>query len=215
MEQRRVDAFLQLSRLERGIRRFLEKELSRTDGPSWPRTLPNDVKKKVVSGGLELTDFPDLKKILGSKWRRLGDSTSGIRKDHLLSLLEALEPIRNDVAHSRDVPPGALAMVQAAYYVAEPILASDSLGDPLPPTVHQRVVLDRLHGALTYFAPIQESELYTLHDLDGYRETRVAIENYERVRFRPGRTEELMNQVRSVALDCVNGMRTALGKQFN
>jgi Swt1-like HEPN len=212
-EQRRVDAFIQLSRLERGLREFIEVELSRVEGPEWARTVPQDVKEKVQAGGLEATDFPDLRKVLGSAWRKLGDAVSGLEKRQVLVHLEGLEPIRNDIAHSRNVSPGGLAMVQAAYYVLGPILDLHSAAGELPRTPYPRLTLDRVRGALTHSAGVDPSDLESLGDIAGHREMRRAVGDYERVRNRPGKSQALLNEARSTALETVDVLSETIGDE--
>jgi hypothetical protein len=206
-EQRRLDVFLQLSRLERGLRRFVEAELRRNDGAKWTKALPNDVKEKVSVRGLEHTDFPDLKKILGSAWSKFGGAVAQVNKSHVLIHLEGLEPIRNDIAHSRDVSEGQQALVEAAYHVVYPLVATSEPNRELPPTEHPRIALVRLQAALTHSVAAPRVDMDLLRSADGHEELCEAVDNYERVRRRPGRDQKLMASMRSNAL---TGVGTAI-----
>jgi len=203
-EQRRIDAFLQLSRLERGLRAFLQEELSKVNGPNWVRALPKDIKEKIELRGVEYADFPDLKKILASNWRRLTGAVSQMKKEQILAHLEGLERVRNDIAHSRDVSDGALALVQAAYYVISPLFDESSQGKGFPLTDRPIIALTRLRGAISYSEPVASADLRCLLGAGDYRDVCQSIEDYERVRVRPGRDPGLMKRVQSEALDAVD-----------
>ncbi len=210
-EQRRVDAFVRITRLERGIRAFIETELSRVDGPQWHRALPGDVREKVEAGGIEATDFPDLKKILGSAWRKFGESVSEVRKDHLLNFLEALETVRNDIAHSRDVSAEGLSMVGATYYVARPLLAAGtSMQFGLPQTPHTQVVLDRIKTALKYRECVEQPDLDSLRRLGDFAGVCSVLDDYERLRLRPGRSPALLDQLHDRAMREIDSAQVRL-----
>lgn len=202
-EQRRIEAFLQLSRIERGTRGFIKSELAKIDGPDWHRRLPQDVREKVEARGLEFTDFPDLRKILNSSWKRLGDAVRPVKRAHFLNLLEALEPIRNDVAHSRDISEGALSVIQAAYYLGQPILGLKGQETSFPAS-SPSVIAQRLRVALTYTSEINPADIAALQQDPDHWTRCEALEAYERIRQRPGRGEDLMQKVRSAALTAVD-----------
>src|SRR4051812_12318368 len=102
-EARRVEAFLRLTRLERGLRAMLNARLPEIDGPKWWKALPPDIREGAREPDLAFVDFPDLKKIIGSKWNHLGSVVDRYSKEQVIVHLEELEGIRNDIAHSRDV----------------------------------------------------------------------------------------------------------------
>jgi hypothetical protein len=195
-----------MTRLERGLRLMLTRELGRVDGPRWERALPNDVKEKIDKRGLAYSDFPDLKKILASSWRKLELPPGAPTKQLATAHLEGLEPVRNDLAHSRDIPPGALSQVQAAYHILFPLFrASDSpVSFSLPPTSHRSVAVDRIVAAITNNNAISPEDLSSA-DIDSLR--RQKVEDYVRVRERPGREPRLMNEVRKTALLAIKELR--------
>src|SRR5688572_3149411 len=119
----RVDGFVRVTRIERGLRRLLEAELPVRVGARWVRSLPPDVGEKIVDGCLDFLDFGDLKKCIAAKWSYL-DCLHGViaRRESLLVRLQELEPIRNNIAHSRDVTVGDLFLVAATYYMLEPVI---------------------------------------------------------------------------------------------
>ena len=186
-EQRRLDAFLQLTRLERGLRDFLTAELSQVLGAQWHRGLPNDIKPKVEGGSLELTDFADLKKILGSRWRVLGTAVEQLRKEQALAHLEGLEPVRNDIAHSRDVSVRALILVQAAYFYFEPLLSPTGEGRPMQETTSAQVALFRMLPSLGSKVPLDSADLATLVSDPELLELTQALQGYQRLVTRAGR----------------------------
>lgn len=202
-EQRRVDGFLQLSRIERGLRAFIEKRLQGSDGARWPNALPPDVREKVNEGGLEFTDFPDLKKILGSNWKKFDQPTVGFKKHQVINHLEGLESIRNDIAHSRAISEGALALVQAAYYVLSPLIEEAHAPIELPSTQHPEVALNRVRGAINQSLSVGRSDLSLLEQDEAYSHVCRAISGYERVRTRPGRKPQLLAEVRAQALQAI------------
>ena len=200
-EQRRLDAFLQLTRLERGLRRTLESNLSECDGDRWLCALPPDIREKCDPRGLDYADFPDLKKILGSSWRKLDPITSPLNKLQILSHLEGLEGIRNDLAHSRSVSEGSLAMIAAAYYVVSPLIAAGSLADSMPPTAHPRIALTRIATAIRHSSSVSPDDLGTL---PAHSAVCTQAEAYERVRKRPGRSQALFEEVQLEALAAID-----------
>jgi len=206
-EQRRLDAFLQLTRLERGLRAFIEKHLAAIDGPGWLRALPPDVKEKVDEDGIESTDFPDLKKILGSAWGKLSEATEGLKKSQVINHLEGLEPVRNSIAHSRAISEGELSLVQAAYYVLSPMIEGSSVPVELPATDHPQVALGRIRGAINQSSAVGRSDLALLERDELFADVCHAISGYERVRARPGRKPQLMKQVRAQALEVIEQAR--------
>lgn len=198
-EQRRLDAYLSLSRLERGLRRFLEQELSRLHGERWVRALPNDVKAKVEAADLEHIDFPDLKKTLGANWRHL-QIQDAPEKRHALSHLEGLEPIRNDIAHSRNISEGALSVVQAAIHILTPLFEPTARGErSLPATNHPRLALVRLRAAMAADVSVSMCDVATLEQESAYRPAAEAIQAYVRVRSRPGRRPDLLRATKQAA----------------
>jgi Swt1-like HEPN len=209
-EQRRLDAFLQLSRIERGLRSFIQRELRQSDGPKWAKSLPKDVREKVEAGGISGTDFADLKKVLGSAWRKFGSKVNAVKRDQILIHLEGLEPIRNDVAHSRDVSERSLALVRAAYFVAGPLIESPGGLRPLPPTEHASVALERLRGAIQHSSQIAAADVETLHAGGDQEGVCRLIADYERVRGLPGRDPRLLEATRSSAIEALDKSLAAL-----
>jgi hypothetical protein len=203
-EERRIDAFVQLTRIERALRCFLEQELEKLEGPRWSRGLPRDIVEKVKDPPtLQFTDFPDLKKILGSKWSRL-KSLQQANKAQILTHLEGLEPIRNSIAHSRDISSGESALVQAAYFLLFPLLDDQETAKALPVACHPRTVLMRLKAALEYSGSVDPAEISLLRTRGDYRHVCEALASYERVRNRPGRSVALMKEVRREALKALS-----------
>jgi Swt1-like HEPN len=200
VEQRCLDAFLQLSRIERGLRSFIERELMRSDGPKWARSLPRDIREKVEKKGIEHTDFPDLRKVLGSSWRKLGSSVNALKKNQVLNHLEGLEPIRNDIAHSRNVSEASLALVQAAYHVVGPLINESTSVRAFPPTAHPSVALSRLRGAIAHSSAITDADLNMLRAHSGQQRVCELVAEYERVRKRPGRDPLLLDTTRANAM---------------
>jgi hypothetical protein len=198
-EQRRVDAFLQLTRVERALRTFLKGRLLKADGPRWVKALPPDVAEKAHSGGLEYTDFPDLKKIIGSAWRKLGAGDSGVSKTQITSHLEGLEPIRNDLAHSREISEEGLVLIQAAYFVTQK-LTSEQEPAGLPQTDHPGVAIHRVRGAVGHCSSVDAADLAAIRGKESMREACEALEAYERVRCLPGRDPALLERVTREAL---------------
>ena len=201
-EQRRLDAFLQLTRIERGLRRMLETTLSTTDGPGWIRALPNDIRQKVEGPGIDYADFPDLKKIIASSWRKLGDIPRGVAKQQAIVHLEGLEEIRNDLAHSRDISSGALKVVEAAYFVLTPLHCREDRPDAqsLPPTKHRSVAISRLVSAITHSGEPSPADVNVLQTGGPASD---AVSAYSRVRDRPGRSACLMREVQERAISAL------------
>jgi hypothetical protein len=210
-EQRRVDAFLQLTRLERGLRRVLETELSRADGVKWERALPKDIREKIDGKGIDYADFPDLKKILGSSWNKIEHPVDGPSKAHATVHLEGLESVRNDLAHSRDVSSKDLSLIQAAYHVFLPLIphcAAES-SPSMPPTQHPLIALDRIAAAVSNGGSIARTDLATMA-IDN--ELGAALADYARVRERPGRPPKLLADVKIKALRQIAEKRANLAQ---
>jgi len=107
--------------LEVGLREYTIRTLHETVGPLWWKSrLPSDILDKVrdarrsLSGTawarfawhhpLHYVDFPDLKKILlrRDNWDQ-AFSDKFIRKEILEGMLANLEPVRNSIAHNREI----------------------------------------------------------------------------------------------------------------
>jgi hypothetical protein len=208
-EELRVECFLYLTRLEMGLRRFLEAALQRAHGRRWWKALPQDVRAKVADGNLDYLDFPDLKKCIGAKWRELQelDVLQHLsKKDQVLVHLEELEPIRNDVAHSRSVTPAQLLLVSATYALLEPVIQEflTSADPKSSPPAHPAIVTIGLQRALDKSHPIPDELLAALGTLVTERpelsHAKDAVEAYDRIRRRPGRRPALLAQARGDAL---------------
>ncbi|HET7484639.1 MAG TPA: Swt1 family HEPN domain-containing protein [Solirubrobacterales bacterium] len=208
-EQRRIDAFLRLTRLERGLRIFIESELSRADGQGWEKGLPADVRKKVDLAGLEFTDFPDLKKIIGSSWKKFDLQQKQANKQRILIHLEGLEPVRNDIAHSREISEDGLALIQAAYHTCRALLATTN-AESLPPTNYPLVALERIEAAVEYCAAVDEADLKTLKNDQLCRSAHDSVCAYVRVRERPGRSPDLMKRVQRDAISSIAETRGSI-----
>lgn len=122
-ERRCVEAFVHLTRIEKGLRALIAHALSEAEGPKWWRTLPPDIRDSASRPDLAYTNFPDLKKILGRNWTKISSQTRDLAKQQVMVHLEELEGIRNDIAHSRSVSIRDLALVQGTYYLLEPVLS--------------------------------------------------------------------------------------------
>jgi len=208
-EERRVGAFLALSRLEQGLRRFLTAELERLKGRNWEKALPPDVREKVQNVGLQASDFPDLKKILASNWNHL-EIPSSLRKSTMLAHLEGLEPIRNAIAHSREIADGDLSMAQAALYVFRPLLG-DQVPLPQPPTSYRGVALSRISMALKFEEEVSDTDLDILSIDSDFATARGSVESYRRVRSRPGRQQSLLEGTRREAQDAISKLASERG----
>jgi hypothetical protein len=106
----------QLQRVERSLRRFIDKKLIRVCGPDWPKhRLPNGVydnwqekKRKAEEAGaeerplIEYSDFTDYAGIICKKdnWREVF-RTFFRREESVRETFQRLHPIRLDVAHAR------------------------------------------------------------------------------------------------------------------
>jgi hypothetical protein len=105
-----------LQRVERSLRRFIDKKLTRFCGPDWPKhRLPNGIydrwqekKHKAEEDGaeerplIEYSDFTDYALIICRKdnWREVF-STFFRRQESVRETFQRLYPIRLDVAHAR------------------------------------------------------------------------------------------------------------------
>jgi len=209
-EQRRVDAFLRLTRLERGLRSFIESELTRADGHAWKKALPSDVKEKVDPTGLEYADFSDLKKIIGSAWRKFDLPTGQVGKQQVLIHLEGLESVRNDIAHSRNVTEDGLALIRAAYFTCRALVAPADAPDSLPPTDYPLVALERIGSAIDHCSAIDNADLGILKGDWRCQAAYSSICAYARVRDRPGRSPDLMKQVQESAISHIAEARISI-----
>jgi hypothetical protein len=109
-------AHAQLLRVERLLRRFIDRHLTRAFGPNWPKhRLPNGVydtwqekKRKAEEAGaeerplIEYSDFTDYAPILCKRdnWREVFQ-TFFRREESLRETFQRLHPVRLDVAHAR------------------------------------------------------------------------------------------------------------------
>jgi len=209
-EQRRIDAFLRLTRLERGLRDFIESELTRADGVDWKKFLPPDVMEKVDPAGLEFADFPDLKKIISRAWSKFDLPSGQVEKRRVLVHLEGLEPVRNDIAHSRDVSDDELALIRAAYHTCRALIAPTDPPDTLPPTTYPLVALERIGAAIDHCSAIDEDDLETVQTDQRCRAAYDSACAYTRVRERPGRSPDLMKQVQESAISSIAAARASL-----
>jgi len=128
-----------LQRLENALRESISKELSKITPDWWVQRVPSDVRqhaeeRKVRSENLwpwhqekdlpliYYVDFPDYIRIIIRKdnWKETFSSKFK-DKEAVSAKLRELEPIRNDIAHSRDV--SAQAREKLEIYVREIIAA--------------------------------------------------------------------------------------------
>jgi len=164
------------------------------------RSLPKDIKEKISEKDLSFSDFPDLRKILSVNWRQL-ESHSSYKKDHVLNHLEGLEPIRNDIAHSRDISPGALSMIDAAFFVVSAFMQLPDTQSLLPKTSHQEVAMARIKAAIKHNGAIGQSDVEAIRD--GSTELAEIIEKFQRLKSRPGRPVTLLTDARSAAVNMI------------
>lgn len=209
-EQRRIDAFLRLTRLERGLRDFIERELRRADGRAWKKALPSDVREKVDPAGMEFANFPDLKKIIGSAWKKFDLPAARVEKQQVLVHLEGLESVRNDIAHSRNVTEDGLALIRAAYHICRVLISPTDARDAFPPTNYPLVALERVEAAVGHSLEIDEIDLRTLRDEQRCQAAYSSACAYARVRKRPGRSPDLMKQVQEKATSCIAEARASI-----
>jgi hypothetical protein len=110
--------FEALFAIEAGLRELIIETLCADLGEQWFKSLPQDIKDKCNRGRLAeqsanwttyvdhhplyYADFPDLGKIINSKWNPHFKALFS-DKDVLLASMRALEPTRNKVAHNRKV----------------------------------------------------------------------------------------------------------------
>ena len=196
-ERRRLEGFLRLSRIERGLRGFLHATLPEVEGPKWWNALPPDIRDSTAERDLAYTNFADLKKVVQSKWAKLSSHLPTLNKQQVLVHLEELEAIRNDIAHSRDVSIPALALVQATYFLLEPTIQdhmhehTDSDGDPSagPLLLEIRGLVERKRAV----PPLTVARLSAAQDAPESIVTRV--EEYDRLASRPGRSRESLREV--------------------
>jgi Swt1-like HEPN len=206
-EQLRLEGFQQITRLEIGLRRLLERELEKELGARWWKTLPQDVKVKVVEGSLDHVDFPDLKKCINSKWRELRCFHDSVRREHVVLHLEELEPIRNDLAHSRNITSREIALINAAYRFFEPLLRP-ILPQKRSGSEHPAVTLIRIRRAIERDAPVARSDVRAIAtlavenlDRSGLVES---LEAYNRVRRQARHTRPERVRSRSQALETLD-----------
>lgn len=110
-----------LKTLESNLRECVEKELSKLDIDWWKTRVPGDVRENcekrvndrkrpypwielLDASPLHFADFPDYQKIIcrSDNWRDSFE-TIFVTKETIHSKLQELEPIRNDIAHSRSI----------------------------------------------------------------------------------------------------------------
>lgn len=120
--------------VEVGLRELIIETLETDIGPKWFKQLPADVREKAHAGRdsqrraewttyvdhhpLYYIDFPDLGKVIASKWNT-HFSKFFSDKTILLASLRQLEPIRNKIAHNRKATDADLTQVAAVRSVLE------------------------------------------------------------------------------------------------
>lgn len=125
-----IETYKLLYKIEIGLREFIIDVLSTYLGNKWHKTLPEDVKNKMIAGKesekktswvncipyhpMYYVDFSDIVKIIeqGDKWKNVFSNYFS-RKEIISSTLKELEPIRNKIAHNRKVTQGDLDIVQS------------------------------------------------------------------------------------------------------
>lgn len=221
IEHVRLAAFLNLTRVEAGLRAYLTRSLSERLGPRWWHSLPADVVPKVVDGNLEMLDFPDLKKCLASKWRELDELRNVVRRDQLIVHLEELEPIRNALAHSRAVGIRDLALLEATYQLLRPLLnegtdKTQEIG--ADPSATRAATLLRTHRAILRVEGIPADtldELRVLRDVAALEpDILETVERYGRLISLPGRDQEILERARGDALERVSALIRTLETQL-
>jgi hypothetical protein len=118
----------------------------------------------------------------------------------VLAHLEGLEPIRNDIAHSREISEGAVAMLRAAFYVLCQFIRLPREHVELPATDHLEIVIRRVRAAIENHAPVSGLDLRLIESDTESHELSAAIAAYARVRERPGRPLKLLQEVEVAAL---------------
>jgi hypothetical protein len=188
----RLEAFMRLSRIERTLRRVLERELATALGKRWARSLPPDIAVKVVDDSLDWLDFPDLKKCIGSKWRDLGTLSACGSKQQLIVHLEELEQIRNAIAHSRDVSPSDLALVRGTYALLEPIIVPEVSAEP---AASLGIALLAVRQAVDARAAVQPGDLAAMRANADTTLLAEEVAAYDRLIRRPGVPGRQINDV--------------------
>lgn len=141
-----VNIYINLYRIEVGLRELIIDSLSSQYGSKWVKNLPDDIKKKMSSGKeyenkaawidfisfhpIYYADFTDLVKIIeqSDKWKDVFSNYFG-RKEIISSTLKELEPIRNKIAHNRKASESDLAITESAISKLESWLKPDYLNE--------------------------------------------------------------------------------------
>jgi hypothetical protein len=189
------------------LRGLLETAQPEIEGPRWWRTLPPDIRENAEKPELAYTNFPDLKKILSSRWSRIESYVGHLRKQQVVVHLEELEAIRNDIAHSRAISPRSLALVQGTYYLLEDLITPYlSEPDQAVADADPSCALLAIQGCIHRKHDIRPDLLKTLTASPSLPPDLIdAVLTYSRVLNRPGRSRQLLHEATEHALIEVNG----------
>jgi hypothetical protein len=200
-EALRVDAFICLSRIETGLRSFIETEAPHLVGTHWRKALPDDVKATLGEAGLDVLYLADLRKILARYWSDLKPLNDRLEKNQLMVYLQGLDDVRNDVAHSRYVAAGALARVQAAYYLLEPVLLPYlAKGTPDDEMEIVEAIL-ALQAAVLNLRSLPTDAVESLQRAGRVDRLLELALKYDRLVRQPGQSRELLNHCQVALLD--------------
>lgn len=203
-EAQRVDAFICLSRIETGLREFLECQAPIEMGPKWRRSLPADVRERLGNQSLDVLYFADLRKILSSVWEKLADLKNVTSKSRALTYLEDLEGVRNDIAHSRYVQPGHHARLQATYLLFEPLIVEQLKTDETSEEVDLVETVLRAQSSIQNGRSLDEgTELVLSSDHRVDPEVVESVRAYDRVVRTPGQSSALLNRCQTEALNAL------------
>src|SRR5690349_7061724 len=206
VERPRCDAFVRLTRIEVGLRRALEAMLPVAVGRRWVKALPPDIQLNVVDSSLDGLYFPDLKKIVANKWSQLTEFHDLGDRQRLIVHLEELEPIRNDIAHSRAITVGQLALVDATYQLLDPILAPyrPRVGDEHPPGTDPTKAMIEVVRSLQALESLNKATVELvgppLATASEARTIQARLAAYERIHSRPGHSPSDLSNARDYAL---------------
>jgi hypothetical protein len=129
-----IQAFVHMRAIENVLRELIVASLAAVAGPRWHRTrMPVDVQVKFDSAvshergftwkmliphhPIYYIDFPDLKKLIERRdnWSDVFQPIFGSGKDVVITMMSELEPLRNAIAHTRDLHQTAIDLIITSY----------------------------------------------------------------------------------------------------